>query len=409
MRLLFASPRYGADISGGAEQAVRELALRLRERGHDVHVLSVCARSYVDWSDFYPPGDSVVEGIQVHRFRVDKRPIRGAAPGESPVPVYWRTTPWALAGYPMTGAGIWLQRHAGDYDVVIPYTYQHHTTWESVMLSAAPTVLHPAAHPEPALNASALDLLFHRVATVSVQTPEERDLIRWRFGLDDSRLALSGMGVAALSTTDAEVRAFRSSFGLGDAPYIVCVGRTDPAKGAPALVRQFVAWKERRPGALRLVVVGEQVQVIAPHPDVVATGFVPAATRNAAVAGAELLVQPSPYESFSFVVAEAWLLGVPVLVQGESAVLRGQVARSGGGLAYVGASQLEAHLDRLLGDAPLRRRMARAGAGYIAEHCDWGRFLDRYEQLLGDVVERWGHWRSSTIDGLRRSAACPTT
>jgi glycosyltransferase involved in cell wall biosynthesis len=309
----------------------------------------------------------------------------------------------------MTGAGQWLQRHAGDYDVVIPYTYQHHTTWDSVMLSTAPVVLHPAAHPEPALNASALDLLFHSVAMVSVFTPEERDLIRWRFGLDDSRVALSGMGVASLSTTDAEVRAFRSSFGLSDAPYVVCVGRNDPAKGVPELVRQFVAWKGRRPRALRLVVVGEPVRAIAAHPDVVATGFVPAATRNAAVAGAELLVQPSRYESFSFVVAEAWLLGVPVLVQGESAVLRGQVARSGGGLAYVGAGELEANLDRLLGDALLRRQMARAGAGYIAEQCDWGGFLDRYERLLGDVVERWGRWRSSAVDRLERSAACPAT
>ena len=407
MRLLFASPRYGTGVSGGAEQAVRELGLRLRDRGHEVHVLSTCAHSYVDWEDIEAPGDLLMDGVHVHRFRVDKRPISIDALRGSPLTSYLRTTPWSMAGYPMTGAGAWLQRH--NFDVVIPYTYQHHTTWESVMLSSAPAVLHPAAHPEPALNANALDLLFHRVARVSVHTPEERDLIRWRFGLDDAKLALSGIGVAPVRTTEAEVRAFRSSFGLGDDPYIVCVGRIDPAKGVPELVRQFVAWKQRRPGALRLIVVGEQVQAIGGHPHVVATGFVPTATRNAAVAGAELLVQPSRYESFSFVVAEAWLLGIPVLVQGESCGAPRPGVAQRGGLAYFGARQLEDNLDRLLGDAPLRRRMARAGAGYIAEHCDWGRFLDRYEQLLDDVVERWGHWRSSTIDRLGRSAACPTT
>ena len=386
MRLLFVSPRYGADVSGGAEVAVREMGQRLRGRGHEVHVLTTCSRSYVEWDDDYPAGDGTVDGMPVHRFPVDKTPIDSSEPGSGPVMDYRQRTPWQLPGYPVPGAARWLQRNSGDFDVVIPYTYQHHTTWDAAMLSRAPVLLHPTAHPEPLLNASLFDLMFRRVAMVSLHTPEERDLVRWRFGLEDSRLAVPGIGVAPLTATEAEVRAFRDSHGLQDLPYVVCVGRTDTAKGAPELVRQFIAMKARRPDDLRLVVVGEEVARLPVHPDVIVTGFVPDATRNAAVAGAEVLVQPSTLESFSFVIAEAWLLGVPVIARGRSAVLSGQVARSGGGLTYEGETDLETKLHHLLASPDLRQSMARAGARYLALHSDWEGFLDRYEHLLGEVA-----------------------
>jgi glycosyltransferase involved in cell wall biosynthesis len=388
VRLLYVTPRYGPDVYGGAERAVREIGQHLAGRGHEVHVLTTCARSYASWENVTPPGDSDEEGIRVHRFTVDHTPPPAAWPAGTPVMTYWRRTRWALAGFPLEGAGEWLQRHSQGFDVTIPYTYQHHTTWDAVMLSRAPVLLHPAAHPEAALNMDILDVVFRRATMLSLHTPEERDLIRKRFRLDPSRLQVSGMGVTPLSTTDADIAGFRSSQGLGEDPYVVCVGRIDPGKGIPEVSHQFVRFKSRHPGPLRLVLVGEEVQPIPAHPEIVKTGFVPESVRNAAIAGAELLLQPSLHESFSLVLAEGWLLGVPVLAQGRSAVLRGQVARSGGGLTYTDDAGFEAGLDRLLGDPALRRRMARSGRRYITESCAWPRFLDAYEDLLGRVVER---------------------
>ena len=61
-------------------------------------------------------------------------------------------------------------------------------------------------------------------------------------------------------------------------------------------------------------------------------GFRPEAEKHDAIAGATALVMPSPHESFSFVILEAWSQGTPVLATARSPVLRGHVERSGAGL-----------------------------------------------------------------------------
>ena len=53
-----------------------------------------------------------------------------------------------------------------------------------------------------------------------------------------------------------------------------------------------------------------------------------------AMAAATVLINPSPFESFSIVVFEAMLCGTPVLVNGRCDVLRGHVQRSNAGLYY---------------------------------------------------------------------------
>jgi len=51
-----------------------------------------------------------------------------------------------------------------------------------------------------------------------------------------------------------------------------------------------------------------------PHPDIFMAGFVSDELRNSALAGALALVQPSYFESFSMVLAEAWAMRRPALV-----------------------------------------------------------------------------------------------
>ena len=56
--------------------------------------------------------------------------------------------------------------------------------------------------------------------------------------------------------------------------------------------------------------------------------------RDALLAAASALVVPSPYESLSIVLLEAWNRGTPALVNGGCDVLRGQALRSDGALYY---------------------------------------------------------------------------
>ena len=63
MRLLFVVQRYGHEVAGGAEQHCREFATRLAARGHHVEVATSCARNYQDWANWYPEGQSELDGV----------------------------------------------------------------------------------------------------------------------------------------------------------------------------------------------------------------------------------------------------------------------------------------------------------------------------------------------------------
>ena len=71
MKLACVVHRYGTDVTGGSEAHCRSIAERLAER-HDVTVLTTCAKNYVTWRNAYPAGETTVNGVRVHRFRVER-------------------------------------------------------------------------------------------------------------------------------------------------------------------------------------------------------------------------------------------------------------------------------------------------------------------------------------------------
>ena len=92
----------------------------------------------------------------------------------------------------------------------------------------------------------------------------------------------------------------------------------------------------------------------------IVTGLVDEPVKWGLLRGAVALVSPSANESFSLVVLEAWVAGVPVVVNGRCAVTREHCERSGGGLWFDGYAQFEAVIDRLVADDELRAALADA-------------------------------------------------
>ena len=78
-RLAIVPPRFGDDVIGGAEAALREAAEGLAERGWEVDVLTTCARDHFTWANEYPEGEE-----QVGKLRVRAVPDRARhAPGRA--------------------------------------------------------------------------------------------------------------------------------------------------------------------------------------------------------------------------------------------------------------------------------------------------------------------------------------
>lgn len=415
MRLLHVVQRYGREVAGGAELACRLLATRMAARGHEVHVLTSRARSYVDWADHYPAGEEEIDGVVVHRLSVD-RPRddrrfgelnRRAAYGHQPVALPLQREWMRAQGPSLPGLRPWLAREAAGFHAVDFWTYLYRTTHDGLPEAArrTPTLLHPTAHDEPALRLSIFDGLARLPDAIVCLTLEELHLVQRRFR-PRAHTAVVGLGVDMAPGDATKFRAGAGGgSGVGDAPYLVCVGRIDPGKGTDELVAFFATYKARRPGPLKLVLVGEPVRPLAPHPDVVVTGWVDDDARRGAVAGALALVQPSYFESFSLVLVEAFALGTAALVQGRSDVLAGHARRSGGAIPYEGYAEFEAAVDWLLEGPDLARRLGAAGRAYVERDYGWDRVLDRYERVVGVVATRSP--RSVGRAGVRLTWAAP--
>ena len=162
------------------------------------------------------------------------------------------------------------------------------------------------------------------------------------------------------------------------------------------LAEYFAEYKERHPSDLALAFVGP-VSVEAPdHPDIVATGTVSEADKWDLLAGAEVMVSPSAYESFSLVLLEAWTLGVPVLVNGGCAATMEHCRRSGGGLWFDSYRMFEVAVDRLTGNADLRASLGDAGRRYTDRYYRWDSIIERYAEFLGAAVARGPRTRVHT-------------
>ena len=394
MRILFVVQRYGHEVAGGAERHCREFATRLAGRGHAVDVITTCAVDYLTWANVYPEGTADLDGVTVHRLSVAEerreslfRSLNArAAWGRAPLQVQ---EAWMRCQGPyVPQLASWLAARATSYDVVVFFTYLYYTTWAGLPAIAGqvPTVLHPTAHDEPSLYVDLFDTTFRHPDAFAFSTEEEAALVIGRAGGGTGEVI--GIGVDLDAGEGTGVEAFRSARGLGDRPYLLFVGRVEGGKGSEEMSRFFSAYKERNPGPLALVVVGYLAGDLPKHRDVIATGFVDEAEKQAAYAGALALLQPSFYESFSMVLTEAWAHRRPALVQGHCAVLEGQARRSRGGLPYRGYAEFETAVEWLVSDPDMARTLGEAGRRYAERNYAWPVVMDRYEDFLGRVAER---------------------
>jgi glycosyltransferase involved in cell wall biosynthesis len=388
VKLAYVVPRYGAAVIGGAEYGARMLAERLVAlAGWEVEVLTTQALDARTWADELPGGSTVEAGVTVHRF-----PVTGTRH-----PHFDRLSP-AVLGDPEGASGDaerrWIDRQgpvspglldavrSTDADLVAFYPYLYHPTVAGVPLAAGRAVMHPAAHDEPPLRLPLFREVFGQVDGFVFQTDGERTLVEGLFPIAHRRQVVLGLGV---EPAEGDRAAAAEVLGLGERPYLVCVGRVDDGKGTRTLARFFAAYKERHPGPLALALLGPVVDAPDPHPDIVVTGPVSEDVKWGALRAATALVNPSGYEAFSLVLVEAWSAGIPVVVNDRCAATSEHVALSGGGLAFGSYAAFEVVIERLTGDAALRAAMARRGQDYVTERFLWPAVIDRYTTFLEGV------------------------
>ena len=384
----FVTPRYGAEVLGGAEAGARLLATGLANDGRDVTVITSCATSMQTWADDFAAGETLEDGVRVVRCRVDRE--RAAdfdtlsdriLPRAQHVPNA-EALDWIDRQGP-TSAALLEAVEAVDRGVLVFYPYLYHPTVRGIPLAGVPSILYPAAHRELPFELPIFDDVFAEVDGIAVHTRAEQSLVHNRFPATMTKpQALVGLPVESSAATDPVVA--RAALGFGEEKVALCLGRVDRGKGTHDLVERFARFRAGG-GRGRLVLAGPVAEAPPTVDGVTLLGPISQDDKLSLMAAADVFVNPSFYESFSLVILEAWLAGTPVLVNGWCAPLVEHVRNSGGGLYYTGVADFDVALGRLFAEPETRAVLAAAGGEYVRRSYSWRAVSRRLDGLIDRV------------------------
>ena len=384
MKLACVVQRFGAEVTGGSERHCRVIAEHLASH-HDVTILTSCAQDYVTWRNTYPPGASRAGALKVLRFPVVRERHLGLLAEISEVVFTTRSSPeeqerWFVENGPEVPELIeHLRQHGTEYDRVLFWTYRYYQTFFGLPLVADRAILVPTAEEDPLIWVDIVDRVFALPVGYMFLTPEEADLVRGRASRPLAPSCVIGCGVDPAPPRAVDVDL--SLLGVSD-PFILYLGRIEPNKGCETLLEYFSRYLASGGSPVQLVMAGFANMPIPSHPLVQCLGVVDEPMREALLANARLLVVPSPFESLSMVLLEAWNQGLPALVNGRCAVLHGQVVRANGGLSYRYASDFAASLTYLLAHPEVARRLGRQGLAYVDREYRWPHVMRKVEDFL---------------------------
>ncbi|HEY2410474.1 MAG TPA: glycosyltransferase family 4 protein [Polyangiaceae bacterium] len=401
MRIGVVVQRYGLEVNGGAELLCRTHAehLALRSEVEKLTVFTTCARDHQTWANHYPPGKELLSGVEVERFpvlgpRMDRAERRVGAWKSARLagvrPLAFLEPAWFVTQGPVAPgllSRLWAVQH--EYDAFLFYTYLYFPTVFGLPLVARKSVLAPTAHDEAPIHMTYYRWFFRLPRAFAFLTPEEQSFLTRTFRIrQPSEVVATGISPPELDPQAPP---------LVDGPYVLYVGRVEPAKGIAELFAAFDAFKARcaeqefvSPAGVRyagkelkLILAGRVGWVDAPaRDDVRLLGFISDADKARLLRDCQALLMPSRFESLSLVVLEAWSYGKPVLVNAECEATAGQVSRSLGGAAYLGPQGCAEALERLLSDPSELARMGELGRAYTERNYVWRVVEDRLLGLL---------------------------
>ncbi len=387
-RVAIVVQRYGLEVNGGAEQLARWVAEQLAQT-MAVDVLTTCAVDYMTWADSYPPGESDLNGVHIHRFPVDSpRDWKQAQRDTTRLLSYEHTLfdeiQWIKAQGPYSTPLLqWIASHRDDYDAFMFFTFHYASSYFGLQLVADKAILVPTAHDDPFLNFPAYRPIFHLPRGIAFLTPSEQELVHRTFHNQHIPSVVAGIGVEIPS--DLSATRFRETTGIED-DFLLYVGRIDDSKNVPELLsffrryRQETADDQRKP--LKLVLLGKANMPLPDDPDIMALGFVSDELKYDAIQAADVVVLPSLYESLSMITLESWAAQTPMLVNGRCDVVKRLTKESNGGLYYETYAEFAGTLTTLLASSDLRRQLGAQGQRFVNAHYRPDIVLAKYRDLL---------------------------
>jgi glycosyltransferase involved in cell wall biosynthesis len=394
VRLAIVVQRYGQAINGGAELHARYIAERLSHHA-GVEVLTTCATDYVSWRNELEPGVEQVNGVAVRRFRVahERDPnvfgLRSERVFEH-AHSFGEELDWLDAEGPSSPELIeYIRQHAAAFDYILFFSYRYYHAYYGPRAAGARAILVPTAERDQTVGLTMFQPLFRGVRALMYNSPEERAMIQAVSGNEQVPGVVVGVGSNVPARTQPD--RFRQRHDIRG-PFAVYVGRIDQNKGCTELFEFFLSYAREAYGRLSLVLVGNTLLPVPPHPRIRHVGFLDDTEKFDAIAAADVLIMPSFFESLSMVALESWAIGRPVLANGRCDVLKGQCIRSNAGLFYDNQAEFVEALRAIEQNRWLTMALGRNGRQFFREHYDWpvieGKYLDMFARLSKDSAPR---------------------
>ena len=379
MKIAFVVQRYGLEVNGGAELLCRIVAEHLSKK-ISIEIITTCAIDYISWKNEYPRGTSILNNVTIRRFSVDSpRDIKKFNSFSEFIFMHDHTRDdeikWMKLQGPYSSDLLnYIKENKNYYDLFVFFTYLYCTTFFGFPLVSNKAILVPTAHDEPPIYLSIFNGLFKLPQAILYNTEEEKNFVNLKFKTEKISQDIIGTGIDIPDTIDPT--AFERQYGLKN--FIVYVGRIDESKGCKELFDFFIHFKRKYPSSLKLVLLGKAVMKVPDHPDIFPLGFVSEQDKFNCIMASEMLVMPSKFESLSIVLFEAWHCNRPVLVNGNSEVLKGQCIRSNGGLWYSNYEEFKECLKILLKNQNIRKILGENGKIFVDKNYRWEIVEEKY-------------------------------
>jgi glycogen synthase len=373
-RILILSWEYPPLIEGGLARHVRKLSEQLVAHGVDVHVLSRGDESMA--------AEEEVEGVWVHRVREPRRP---RDLGEFVTWVEHMNADMLAAGvelgdrfdFDLVHGHDWLVAVAGDHlarrfrcplVVTIHATeYGRHQGWVD-------------KHPQSYIH-GVERWMANRADRVITCSHYMRGHVADVYGLEEDRVTVIPNGIDPLDLQPVDdLDRLRARFAAPDERLVVLVGRLVYEKGFQLALEALPGLIERL-GNVRFLVAGsgtheqelrDQASALGLDPHGTFLGWIGDDVLHSLYRIADLCVVPSLYEPFGLVALEAMASGCPCIVADTGGLREIVPEDERVGLRFNGgdAEHLEAMVERLLTDDPLRERLVAEASEHVLRF-DW--------------------------------------
>ena len=201
MKIAFVVQRYGKEVMGGSELHCRQVAERLAGIGHDCTVFTTTAKDYVTWKNEYPEGSTLLNGVAIQRYDVDKeREIESFNsfsdriffnPHTHEDEIEWMDQQGPTSSRLLEAIADQQSKH----DLFIFFTYLYYNTYWGLKRVSGKKALVPTAHDEPALHLEIMRDVFSAPDAFVFNTLAEKTMLAKNFSFEGKYSDIVGVGV----------------------------------------------------------------------------------------------------------------------------------------------------------------------------------------------------------------------